>query len=128
MSFDRRDIRKSMDVYTFDNVYLGTVLRMTPGPIADAEPVPATAQQTSAVNGETLGPMPTLPIGNPAPLKQSARAAYATLRDAAEPLGRGTITVGKWWGLVGRHTIQISDVLTVSLERVVLKQRNNELK
>ena len=28
MSFDRSDIRPSMDVYTMDNVYLGTVLRI----------------------------------------------------------------------------------------------------
>ncbi len=125
MSFDRRDIRKAMDVYTFDNIYLGTVLRVTSGDtLLHEHHVPATARQSSKVNGELLGPMPTQPIGNGAPTAQSADAAYATTRDA-DPLGVGTIVVGKWWGLIGRRTIPLENVQTVSMERVVLKQRKD---
>lgn len=126
MSFDSRDIRKNMDVYTFDNVYLGTVLGLSTGHAGADETVGVTARQSSTVNGEMLGPMPTLPLGNQAALKQSASAAYATARDSARPLGHGTITVGKWWGLSGRLTINLRDVQTVSLERVVLKQRKDQ--
>jgi hypothetical protein len=128
MSFDRRDIRPAMDVYTRDNVYLGTVLDVIPGPQARAgERVAADARQTSAVNGELLGPMPTQTIGNRGPSTQSARADYATDPDAAQPLGKGTLIAGKWWGLIGRRTIPLDDVQSVSLERVILKQRKDEI-
>ena len=60
-------------------------------------------------------------------LAEQHPATQPQLFDTPVPAGT-PITVGKWRGLVGRHTIQIADVLTVSLERVVLKQRNNELK
>ena len=128
MSFDRRDIRPSMDVYTRDNVYLGTVLDVIQGPLLPAgELVAADARQSSAVNGELLGPMPTQPIGNQGPTTQSARAGYATERDAAQPLGKGALVAGKWWGLIGRRTIPLDDVQSVSLERVVLKRRKDEI-
>lgn len=123
MSFDSRDIRKSMDVYTFDNVYLGTVLDLAAGQAVADEAVGVMVGQSSDMSGELLGPMPTLPIGNRAAIEQSAGAGYATRRDTAQPLGRGTITVGKWWGLLGRRTIHVHDVQTVSLERVVLSRR-----
>jgi hypothetical protein len=121
MSFDWRDIRKTMDVYTLDNVYLGTVLSITPGPTGAPEHTPPTSHQSSILNGELLGPMPTQPIGNRASLKQSASANYGTAADAA-PLGAATMLVGKWWGLAGRRVIPLDAVQTVSLERVVLKQ------
>lgn len=126
MSFDRRDIRTAMDVYTLDNVYLGTVLTITSGPIHRRERIPATSRQTSLVNGELLGPMPTQPIGNQASIKQSAAAQYDTAVDA-DPLGDGTLVIGRWWGFVGRRVIALENVQTVSLERVVLKQRKAEL-
>lgn len=126
MSFDRRDIRKAMDVYTSDNAYLGTVLTITSGPVDTRERIPATSWQTSLVNGELLGPMPTQPIGNQASIKQSASADYAATADAP-PLGDGTLVVGRWWGLIGRRVIALENVQTVSLERVVLKQRKAEL-
>jgi hypothetical protein len=128
MSFDRRDIRTAMDVYTRDNVYLGTVLAVIPGPQDRAgEPVAAGARQTSAVNGELLGPMPTQTIGNPGPSTQSAHALYAVEPDSAQPLGKGALVAGKWWGLIGRRTIPLDDVQSVSLERVILKQRQDEI-
>lgn len=138
MSFDTRDIRPSMDVYTNDNVYLGTVIRVIPdsggrvvGDQAETpaeEQVAAPAQQWSEVDGEMLGPMPTQTLGNKGPSKQSARAGYAVERDDATLIGRGSIQVGKWWGLLGSRTIAIEDVQTVSIERVVLSRKRNEIK
>lgn len=127
-SFDFADIRPSMDVYTLDNVYLGTVLDIMPGPhAADSELVPESARQSSEISGEMLGPMPTTPLGNRGPGTQSAREQYAVKPDDTRPIGRGAITVGKWWGLVGRRTIPLDAVQTVSLERVVLKLTKEEL-
>ncbi|HEX6292840.1 MAG TPA: hypothetical protein VFZ66_26885 [Herpetosiphonaceae bacterium] len=128
MSFDRRDIRKAMDVYTLDNVYLGSVLAVIPGPIAagEGEVVPESCQ-TSRVSGELLGPMPTQTIGNPGPTTQSAARLYHTAADGAPPLGRGSITVGLWWGLLQRRTIPLDAIQTVSFERVVLKYRRDQI-
>lgn len=124
MSFDQRDIRPGMDVYTLDNTYLGTVLAVIARPAtATPEQVAATARQSSAVNGELLGPMPTQPIGNPGPRHQSAAMAYATPAPDAQPLGQGAIVVGRWWGLRDRRVIPLEQVQTVALERVVLRQR-----
>lgn len=128
MSFDQRDIRRAMDVYTLDNVYLGTVLKTVSGPAVEPKPaVVAPARQVSDVNGEAFGPMPTQPIGNPGPVTQGAREGYAAASDSALPLGRGHFVVGKWWGLADRRTIPIDAIQTVSMERVVLKLRQDEL-
>ena len=128
MSFDRRDIRLSMDVYTLDNAYLGTVLTVVPGPEPPAEAsASAPGHESSAISGESLGPMPTQPVGNVGPETQSARAVYATRPDGAERLGHGALKVGKWWGLAARRTIPLDAVQTVSLERVVLKLKRDEL-
>lgn len=126
MSFDRSDIRKAMDVYTADNVYLGTVLKIVAAPVHDEQRSPTIPQQ-SAISGELLGPMPTLPIGNRAAELQSASHAYGSAPDQAQPLGHGQIIVGSWWGLVGRRTIPLDQVQTVSLERIVLRQRSDEI-
>ena len=132
MSFDRRDIRPSMDVYTLDNVYLGSVVRVLPGPPAlgpaGASASRAAADGASAMSGELLGPAPTLALGNRGPVAQGAEAAYGAARDGAEAIGRGgAIVVGRWWGLVGRRTIPLDAVLSVSMERVVLRQAQHEL-
>ncbi len=128
MSFDRRDIRPTMDVYTLDNVYLGTVLAVVPGlEPPPEESVPAPDSEVSAISGESLGPMPTQPVGNVGPETQSARAVYATQPDGAARLGRGALQIGKWWGLAARRTIPLDAVQTVSLERVVLKLKRDEL-
>lgn len=127
MSFDSGDIRRAMDVYTRDNVYLGTVLAVIPGEAAAEGGVDEGARQSSAVDGELLGPMPTRTIGNPGPTTQSARALYGVAADRARPIGRGAIRVGTWWGLVGRRMIPLDRVLTVSLERVILQATRDEL-
>ena len=128
MPFDRRDIRPRLDVYTLDNAYLGSVLRVIPGEATPpGEQVPPGARQSSSVLGETLGPMPTQSLGNRGPRAQSAQSLYATLPDGAQSLGRGAIEVGRWGVLFGRRTITLDDVQTVSLERVVLRLKKDEL-
>jgi hypothetical protein len=128
MGFDRRDIRPAMDVYTLDNVYLGVVRAVVPGPLGPGGVrVPEATPAASAVDGELRGPVPTQDIGNAGPRTQSARAGYAAAPDGAEPLGDGALEVGKWWGLVGRRTIPLRAVQTVSLERVTLRQTKDEL-
>ncbi|HEX7025306.1 MAG TPA: hypothetical protein VF187_10860 [Gemmatimonadales bacterium] len=128
MSFDFRDIRPAMDVYTLDNVYLGTVLAIIPGPAAEpSQRVPANAMESSEISGEMLGPAPTQTVGNRGPANQSARARYAVKPDAKQIIGHGAITVGRWWGLRGRRTIPMDAVQTVSLERVVLRLTADEL-
>ena len=128
MSFNRRDIRRRMDVYTSDNVYLGTVLAVTAGaPVHPGENVAPPPDQTSEVNGELLGPMPTIPVGNLGPVSQGAARAYATAADSPGVLGAGSLVVGKWWGLRGRYVIPLDAVQTVSLERVILRVSQDEL-
>jgi len=126
MSFDHRDVRRSMDVYTLDNVYLGSVVAVLPGPgIRTEERVQEEARQSSIINGEMLGPVPTQTSGNRGPKTQGAAALYATQPDTAKPLGKGAIKVGTWWGR--RRTIPLDAIQAVSLERVVLKYRKKDL-
>ncbi len=128
MSFNRRDIRRTMDVYTCDNIYMGTVLAVTDGASVHAReslvPEPA---QASEVSGEMLGPMPTIPVGNLGPVNQGARAGYATGAGSPDVPGPGSLTAGKWWGLRGRYVIPLDAVQTVSLERVILRISKDEL-
>ena len=128
MGLDRRDIRHAMDVYTRDNVYLGTVLDVLEGPARlVGECLPPAGRPTSAVSGEALGPMPTEALGNVGPRTQAARVGYGVATDHAAPLGHGAIVVGRWWGLVGRRTLPLDWVQTVTLERIVLRLRRAEL-
>lgn len=128
-SFDIRDIRRAMDVYTLDNVYLGSVLKVVSGPVVrGGDQVAEHARQSSAISGEMLGPAPTEPAGNSGPARQSARASYAVGPDGAGPIGTGTIVVGQWWGLRGRFSIPLGWVQTVSLERVVLGLTHQEFR
>ena len=130
-SFDLRDIRRSMDVFTIDNIWLGMVLTVSPdtdAPEATGGHVPADARQSSAVSGELLGPMPTQTIGNSGPRRQSASANYASPPDGTPLVAHtGTLTVGKWWGLTARRTIPLDAIQTVSLERVVLRWKKEDL-
>lgn len=128
MSFDFRDIRPDMDVYTLDNAYLGTVLSILPGPVMPVEvPVSEDAQQSSTISGELLGPAPTKEIGNCGPVSQSAREQYAIAPHPARRIGEGALRVGRWGGLLGRRTIPMDAVQTVSLERVVLRLTRHQV-
>jgi len=132
VSFDRRDVRRGMDVYTLDNVYLGTVLWVrgrdaasADGAIGHSGPAP----RGSAVSGELLGPMPTAQLGNAGPREQSAGRAYASRGAVARRLtGADRMVVVRMplgtdfrepWPRVRQVAIDL--VQMVSLERVVLR-------
>lgn len=128
MHFDTRDIRLYMDVYTADNVFLGDVRQIERQPVASqGKQIGEAAQQASKISGELLGPMPTEPIGNSAPRAQGANRSYGVAPDDAEQIGQGTLTVAKWFGLVGRQRIPLDAVQTVSLEKVVLRLKEADL-
>ena len=128
MPFSRGELRPGMDVYTSDNVYLGTLRAVLEGPPAlEPSTTPGAAPAPGAFDGEALGPMPTQALGNRAPRAQSPARGYGA-RSALPSLGLGAIVVGRGWGgWLGRRTIPFDDILTVSLERVVLRQRAAEL-
>lgn len=129
MTFDQRDIRPPLDVYTLDNVYLGSVLRVMPEPAAvlDQRSPDRARHEPDAVDGERLGPAPTQAAGNRGPGVQAARARYGITADSTPLLGNGAFVIGKWWGIIGRQTIPVDAVLTVSLERVILRLKQEEL-
>lgn len=126
MSFDLRDIRAGMDVYTCDGVYLGTVRRVLPAGAPGQAP-PRREFDASVLPGELLGPMPTATIGNPGPVTQSARRRFATAPDGAPPIGSGQFLAGRLPLPLGWRAFSVDDVLTVSLERVVLRHTAREL-
>ena len=126
MTFDARDVRVGMDVFTSDGVYLGTVRRVVFGPLV-VRPRPVSSAEGSRVSGERLGPQPTGPLGNPGPTTQSARQGYASAPDDAVPLGAGTFLVGRLPIPLGWRRIPLRDVQVVSLERVVLARSAAEL-
>jgi hypothetical protein len=134
MGFDARDIHPPLDVFSRDGVFLGSILAVVPKPAAANEsthsprPDADTVVPPSTFSGELLGPMPTGPLGNPGPVAQSARAGYAAEVDGARPLGDGAMVVGRWWGLLGRRTIPLRQVLSISLERVTLTLTAEELR
>jgi hypothetical protein len=86
VSFSPRDLHPGLDVFSADNVYLGTVVKVRwegggwlRGP--SAQPAPATAPSRPLIagfSGERLGPMPTSGIGNGGPSAQSVSARYAS--------------------------------------------------
>jgi hypothetical protein len=127
MSFDRRDIRPSMDVFTRDDIWLGSVLRLRPGAGPPARASASASFPASEISGESLGPAPTEPVGNRGPANQGARAGFGARPDGAEAIGGGEIVVGRWWGLADRRTIPLDAVLSVSLERVTLRVGREEL-
>ncbi len=131
---DDRDIRRGMDVYTLDNAYLGSIVRVEPGP-AGRDRAAAPPAESSVLSGEALGPMPTAAIGNRGPREQSAANAYAIEGPSTgHPLGAGRFRVRRWLARLDPGTliprsrwIPLELVQTVSLERVVLRVRKAEL-
>lgn len=130
MQFDPRDIRASMDVYTADHIYLGSVLYppdSRPRTHDNVESVIGVEGQPSEVSGELLGPKSTSGLGNTGPVVQSSQRLYATGPDDHRVLVEGTFTVGKWWGLVGRRRIHLNQVQSVSMDNVILQATSDEL-
>ena len=138
MSFDDRDVRRGMDVFTLDNVLVGTVVWIGRGSSRRSTEARASRElggQVSAVNGETLGPMPTANVGNGGPLAQGARARFASRADrAGRPLdGAELLVLRTPLGLDLRHPwprlrrVPLTAVQMVSLERIVLRVTEAEL-
>ena len=125
MHFDTRDIRNGMDVFTADNIYLGSVVELPPATSrVGPEPV---AEPGSSVSGASLGPMPTQEIGNRGPRSQSAGQNFATMPDAEGVYASGSFVVGKWFGLLARKRIAVDFVQAVSAERIVLRLSDREV-
>ena len=123
MRFRASDIRRGMDVYTLDGHFLGTIHRIDATPDhASTPPIDPAAQQSSISDGESRGPVPTQRVGNTGPARQSAREGYGTGSPVSPALGDGTITFGKYHGLIGRRTVPIEAIQNVALERVVLSE------
>jgi hypothetical protein len=125
--FGPGEIRRWMDVYTFDGTHLGNVL------LLDLEEDPAMTpkladpvKQSSSISGESLGPAPTTMVGNPGPVRQSAAYDYAN-HASGTAFVRGRFLVGKYNGLMGLRWIDLEDVQTVALERIVLHRREQDL-
>ncbi len=125
--FDHRDIRASMDVWTADNYYLGTVRQVTATRTAARAHMEPSKRREGGFSGEMLGPVPTQSLGNTGPVTQAADAAYATNGDGARSLGGGTMTVGHWAGLIKRRSIALDLVQSVSLERITLRLTREQL-
>lgn len=137
MSFDDRDVRRGMDVFTLDNELVGTVVWIRRGPPRQAllgREIDA-AVQVSAPGGESLGPVPTANVGNRGPLTQGALARFGSRADrAARGLNGGELFVLRTpVGPEYRHRlprlrrIPLAAVQTVSLERIVLRVTAAEL-
>jgi hypothetical protein len=116
--FDARDIRRGMDVYTEDGQYLGTVLHVERAP-APTPPPRHPVAAFGGFTGEALGPEPTVDVGNAGPLVQRRQTDFQSHSDGAEAL-RGSMSVGRWFGLLGRRNVPLSAVQNVSMERVML--------
>ena len=145
MSFSPRDLRAGLDVFGFDGVYVGTVVRVRwegDGWLGGrrSEPAPATAPKrhvTAGFSGERLGPMPTTEIGNSGPTVQSVSARYAsetnappwaTTRRPAELLVFRSLVSLKW--ATARpvlRRIPAELIRLVSLERIVLSVAASEI-
>ncbi len=125
--FDHHDIRVSMDVWTVDNYYLGTVRRVTGSGKPVSTHMEPPERRGSGFSGETLGPASTQSIGNTGPDTQAMLAAYATNGDGAKSLDGGRVTVGHWAGLIKRRSIALDFVQSVSLERITLRLTKAQL-
>lgn len=131
MSFDDRDVRHGMDVFTLDNVRVGTIVWIRRSGPRRAARTQATdpVGQVSRVNGESLGPMPTTHLGNRGPLSQGARTRFGSRADPdvrrlegdelvvlRTPIGLELLSA-----LPRLRRVPMTAVQTVSLERVVLR-------
>lgn len=144
MTFTTRDLRPGTDVFSMDNVYLGTVIRvrwegsgwLRGGRWASSAASPI-GEQAAYFSGEHLGPMPTWDIGNGGPTAQSAHAGYACQDDGPpwEPIRQpAELLIFRW--LVSLNWATARPVLwripaglihLASLERIVLAVNADDL-
>lgn len=120
--FRPSEIRRLMDVYSFDNTYLGSVLWVSGDGVPGNRPeFPEPLRQSSRVGGEELGPAPTQSVGNPGPVTQSARRRFGVGEPDQPVIGNGSMLIGHAFGLLGVKRIPLKEIQTVALERVVLR-------
>jgi hypothetical protein len=127
-SFRTSEIRRGMDVFGLDGGKLGTVIRVVSGPAPDNSAtgdVPGKPEQRM-FDGEAIGPAPTRELGNFGPATQSPENRYGSVALGGDPLGVGAIQIGTFYSWFGRKWIPLSEVQTVSMERVVLRKAANE--
>jgi hypothetical protein len=133
VSFDNRDLRRGMDVFDADGVYLGTVawVRRSGKPAAAGHVARNTGEPVGgAFSGESLGPMPTAGLGNAGPGCQTASSAYASTArpERADHRPRPTELIVVSLPVLLSHAtlrprirrVPVSLVQAVSLERIIL--------
>ena len=134
MTFLGGELRRGMDVFDANGVYLGTVVHVarsraerTKLRTADASSIPA---QGLPFSGEALGPMPTAALGNSGPSRQSLLTHYASERPATasdrEPTALYVVRllVALDWTTLrpAVRRIPVRLIQNVSLERIVLSR------
>jgi hypothetical protein len=149
VSFLERDIRRGMDVFSLDGVYVGTVVHVSyerdrgghhapHGGKAEAT-VRSGERRVSAegqFSGESIGPMPTAVLGNDGPREQSPGTAYASAprssgRERRRPVA---LVMVRLLTALNRATlrprvrrISVDRVQGISLERIILSLTAAEL-
>jgi hypothetical protein len=133
MTLGARDLRRGMDVFSSDGVLLGSIVHITGRPrppLSETAPAPVETTTTGpAFSGESLGPMPTVSLGNRGPAHQQQAGDYATGSrgggeadaEPAELWVFRTLVALNWATLRPRlRRYPVSLVLHVSHERIVL--------
>jgi hypothetical protein len=149
----RLRVRKGMDVWdAYQEQYLGSVVGVRRGPLPTtdgADPVEKEGKvqsrplvheegqseqhagsQGERVNGEELGPFPTMSAGNKGPTTQSAGADYATHQtDERTNVISFAVRPGRLnLGIFTRpFYVPSTAVHSISMERVVLDVRGNDI-
>lgn len=125
--FRSSDIRPGMDVFSLDGVQIGTVIQTLSGPETPGSNGSNLHDPGAPIcrrfDGESTGPAPTRDVGNFGPATQSPETGYATGAEYGDPLGNGEMLVGTLFGRFRRRRISLDEVQTISMERVVLRQR-----
>ena len=142
-------IRRGMDVFTLDGVYVGTVVHVATRPSPPyhgARPSPPNplsrarergSLRVNQFSGESLGPVPTARIGNRGPSTQARVAGFGAVTDPGAPSHTGPsghLVIFRWlvaqqWrmSMPSLRRLPLNLVQTVSLERVILSVTTEEL-
>lgn len=123
--FRSSDIRPGMDVFSLDGVQIGSIIQVLSGSESSGGNGlrPAGVPVCRRFDGESTGPAPTRDVGNFGPATQSPENRYATGPEHGTSLGNGEMLVGTLFARFRRRRISLDEVQTISMERVVLRQR-----
>jgi hypothetical protein len=148
VSFLERDVRRGMDAFSLDGVYVGTVIHVTYEEDRGGHRSPHDGKAEATVrsgerrvssegqfSGESIGPMPTAALGNDGPRAQSPGTAYASAPPSTgrkrRPAALYTVrllTALNWATLSPRvRRISVDHVQAVSLEGSILSLTAAEL-